>query len=89
MSNPSLKERLRCLCGDYRRGRLSLTKLIEKVELHAAAFEKLPFLERKKLEYLAHDLYVQAGYAEEGCQYEAEVDKILEEIDEWLSRIPS
>lgn len=87
MSNATLQQNVHGLCGAYRRGELSLRELARQVGLHADSFEALPFQQRQELETIALRLERQADYADEECEYQAEVERLLSALGDWLGRI--
>lgn len=89
MSNATLQQNVQGLCDAYRRGELPLRELARQVELHADSFEALPFQQRQELETLALRLERQADYADEECEYQAEVERLLSALGDWLRRIPA
>lgn len=89
MSNATLQQNVHGLCEAYRRGELPLRELARQVGLHADSFEALPFEQRQALETLALHLELQADYADEACEYQAEVERILSALGDWLRRIPA
>lgn len=89
MSNATLQQNVHKLCDAYRRGDVTLRDFVRQVGLHAESFEALPFQQRKELEILALNLGVQADYADEACEYQAEVSRLLAALGDWLRRIPA
>ncbi len=88
MSNATLLQNVRGLCEAYRCGKLPLRELARNVELHADSFEALRFEQRQQMLSLAYDLTIHAHYADEDCVYQAEVERILSELSDWLRKVP-
>ena len=88
MSNATLIQNVRGLCEAYRCGKLPLRELARQVKLHADSFEALRFEQRKQMQSLAYDLEIQAHYAAEECEYQADVERILSELSDWLRKAP-
>jgi ABC-type phosphate transport system auxiliary subunit len=88
MSNATLQQNVYGLCEAYRCSKLPLRELARQVELHVDSFEALRFEQRQQLQSLAYDLQVQANYADEECEYQAAVERILSELSDWLRQVP-
>jgi hypothetical protein len=88
MSNASLRLNLQRLCSDYRSGDLALRELARQLEVHAEALEAFPSSHRDELKTLARRLTIQADYADEDCEYEPEVERLLGLLYECILRIP-
>ncbi len=86
--NSSLATKVDDLCRTYREHQLSLRELADQIAFHADAFEQLRYEQVREGRRLASALRIQADYADEGCEYEAEVQRILTSIELWLAQIP-
>lgn len=87
MSNATLRQNVYKLCDAYRRGELPLRELARQVGLHADSLEALPFEQRQELGTLALRLERQADYADGEFEYQAEVERLLSALGDWLRRI--
>lgn len=67
---------------------MPLRELASQLEVHAEALEAFPSSQRDELKTLALRLAIQAAYADEDCEYEPEVERILGLLDECILRIP-
>lgn len=86
MSNASLKKRMSEAISLFEQDKSSFVSLIDTIENTGAAIEAIPYEMVVELRSIVSRLAIEQGYEEEDCV--SNPTYALENLKEWLSRVP-